>query len=284
MRPATRTTAAAIIRRATSGETRAMAESNPQRPGIPSRRTERRALVGALALSLLGPLLVSTAQASSAPPDPVGRRAVVLGRSIESRPIIAIETGDLDAKRRALVVGCIHGDEPAGIAVAELLARLPPPQELALWIIPVLNPDGVTAGTRGNADRVDLNRNFPWRWRPLSGTYYSGPHPLSEPESRIAYRLVKRLKPNVSIWFHQHLDVVDASGGKIAVEQRFAKLTGLPLVRLAREPGSVIGWTNHEDPAGTAFVVELPAGQLRAGTAARYARAVIAVAQSAGDD
>jgi len=216
--------------------------------------------------------------------DPGGRRIVMLGRSVDGRPIIAVETGDLDAGRRALIVGCIHGNETAGIAIADRLAQGAPPAELDLWIIPDLNPDGVAAGTRGNADRVDLNRNFPWRWRPLTGLYYSGPHALSEPESRIAYRLVKRIEPGISIWFHQHLDVVDESGGAIAVERRFARLTGMRLARLAREPGSVVGWTNHQDAAGTAFVVELPAGKLNPTAVSRYVRAVIALAAPPGSN
>src|SRR5437868_8197147 len=135
----------------------------------------------------------------------------LLGRSVDGRAIRAIEVGDPNGTR-VLVVGCIHGNEPAGIAVTQRLARMTP-AGVDLWIVPVLNPDGRAANTRGNAHGVDLNRNFPLRWRPLSGVYASGPKPLSEPEARIAYKLILRLRPQISIWFHQHLDMIWASGG-----------------------------------------------------------------------
>ena len=237
-------------------------------------------LRGPLALALLATTLGTAANGAAHAADPTGRRTVTLGRSLQGRPITAIETGDLDSPNRTLVVGCIHGNESAGIAVAMRLARAAPPREVDLWIVPDLNPDGVTAGTRGNGHGIDLNRNFPWRWRPLSGLFDSGPHPLSEPESRIAYRLISRLHPRISVWFHQHLDVVDESGGSIAVERRFAALTGLRLERLTREPGSAVGWENHRFRRGTAFVVELPPGTLDRSAAARYARAVLTVSRA----
>jgi len=99
--------------------------------------------------------------------DPLVRRTMVLGYSVRHRLIIAIQLGDPDSPRRALVVGCIHGSEPAGIAIATALARGSPPAQADLWIVPDLNPDGVAVGTRQNAHGVDLNRNFPVRWRPL---------------------------------------------------------------------------------------------------------------------
>jgi protein MpaA len=206
-----------------------------------------------------------------------GARHFLLGRSVDGRPIVAYEVGDTDSQVRELVVGCIHGDECAGVAIAHQLERASP-QGVDLWVVPVLNPDGAARDTRGNAHGVDLNRNFPWRWRPLSGLFYSGPRPLSEPESRIAYRLLRRLRPQVSIWFHQHMNLVDESGGNAAVERRFAALVGLPTARLSREPGSVVGWENHAFPGTTAFVVELPAGRLRPAAAERYADAVLEVA------
>jgi protein MpaA len=158
----------------------------------------------------------------------------LLGRSVQGRPIVAYEVGD-PAGIPVLVVGCIHGNEPAGIAVARYLLHNPP-AGLDLWIVPVLNPDGRVHKTRGNAHGVDLNRNFPYRWRRLGGVYYSGRRPLSEVEARIAHSLILRTHPSVSVWFHQHLDLVWASGGNLRVERRFAEVSGLPYRHCHRSP------------------------------------------------
>jgi protein MpaA len=189
------------------------------------------------------------------------RHNVVLGYSVRRRPIVAYELGDPSSRRKAVIVGCIHGDEAAGVAVVRALARRTPIRGVDLWLVPTINPDGQAVDTRQNAHGVDLNRNFPWHWQPLGprGTQqYAGPHPLSEPESRIARALIARLRPQVTIWFHQPLGVVDESGGSLAVERRFARLARLPLRRLTRYPGSAASWQNHRIPHSTAFVVELP--------------------------
>ena len=209
-------------------------------------------------------------------PDPIGRRTVALGRSVDGRLINAVETGDLDSAQKVLVVGCIHGNEPAGIAIAQRLERTSP-RGIDVWVIRVLNPDGRAANTRQNARGVDLNRNFPWHWQRLEGVYDSGSRPLSEPESRIAYRLIVRLRPRLSIWFHQHLRVVDDSQGSVPLERRFAHLVGLPLLPLTDYPGSVTSWEDHHFRGATAFVVELPAGPLLSTQVSRYVRAVFAV-------
>jgi protein MpaA len=205
------------------------------------------------------------------------RSEVNLGRSVRGRPIRAIVLGDPSATSPVLVVGCIHGNETAGIAVADRLASGPPPRRSAIWIIPDLNPDGVAAGTRQNARHVDLNRNFPFGWRPLGhpgDQQYAGPRALSEPESRLARTLILRLRPRLTIWFHQPLAITDRSGGDARIEARFAALSRLPLTRLPRYPGSVATWENHQRWAGTAFVVELPPLRPTESAVARYADAV----------
>lgn len=180
-----------------------------------------------------------------------------------------------------LIVGCIHGSEPAGIAIARNLATASAPPRTALWIIPDLNPDGVAADTRQNADRVDLNRNFPWHWRPLGvpgDPQYSGPRPLSEPEATAAAHLILRVRPQITIWFHQPQALVDLSGGNPRVEREFAQLVGLPVRMLQRYPGSAVSWGNSQLPGTTAFVVELAPGPLSSTAVARYTNAALTLA------
>ena len=210
---------------------------------------------------------------------PAPARTVLLGRSWQGRPIRAIEVGN-PSGTRVLVVGCIHGNETAGIAIADALEHLSSPPDLDLWIVPDLNPDGVAAGSRQNAHGVDLNRNFPWRWRPMSGVYASGPRPLSEREARIAHALILRLHPHLTIWFHQHLDMVWASGGERRIEKVFARVSGLPYHPMPQLAGSAISWQNNTLHGTTAFAAELPAGQPTTSQVARYVRAVLAAART----
>ncbi|HEV2790785.1 MAG TPA: DUF2817 domain-containing protein [Solirubrobacterales bacterium] len=183
----------------------------------------------------------------------------VIGHSVQGRPIVSVRLGPPDAALKMLVVGDIHGNERAGMRIARLLIALGAPRDAELLVVPTINPDGVAARTRGNAHGVDLNRNFPFDWRPLSGGEYSGPRPLSEPESRAAHRLILREKPDVTIWFHQPFGLVDRPEGNPFAAHRFSQLIGLPLVDLpGRYPGSASRWQNHRLPHSTAFVAELP--------------------------
>ena len=208
--------------------------------------------------------------------SPVWRE--LIGRSVRGRPIYAYRLGQSGA-RPVLVVGCIDGDEPAGIAIVTALRRMQPPTGVDLWLVPTINPDGLAAGTTGNAHGVDLNRNFPYAWRHLGGSGHldSGPRPLSEPESRAIHRFLLRVKPRHAIWFHQPLGLVDDSQGSRRLERIFARLIRLPLRPLTDYPGSITNWENHRFPRSTAFVTELPQGPLGHPRALRYADAILAL-------
>jgi murein endopeptidase len=185
-------------------------------------------------------------------------RRELLGRSPDARPILAYRLGN-PAARRLLVVGTVHGNEPEGLKVVERLLRQPAPLRAELWVVPTLNPDGVARRTRGNAFGVDLNRDF--------GTF-------SQRETRIARRLVERIEPSLSVWFHQPQAVVRAYGPSVEVARRYARLARAPYRTLVWPPGSASRWQNGLGQRS--FVVELAPGRLRPRAAARHVRALLA--------
>ena len=209
-------------------------------------------------------------------------RRTTIGHSVRGRPIIAVETGNPSAAHHILVIAVIHGDETAGMAIVRALAAQPPPTSLDLWLVEELNPDGVATGTRLNARGVDLNRNFPYLWTPRYQPWdanYAGPSAASEPETRAAMELIERIRPEATIWYHsRQTPLVDESGGaSVALEQRYARLVGLPLVQLTRYAGSGIGWENSTLTGSTAFAVELAAGTPSSATVQRHMKAVLAL-------
>jgi protein MpaA len=168
-----------------------------------------------------------------------------------------------------LVVGCVHGNECAALPVVRALARAHAREDI--WLVGTANPDGTARDTRANANGVDLNRNFASGWR-RSTT--SGARPFSEPETRALRALVRRVRPRVTIWFHQPQGVVRAWGRSLGVARRYARLSGMRFRALRWPPGSASNWQNHLPGGGTSFVVELPAGPLSPAAVARHAAAV----------
>jgi hypothetical protein len=102
---------------------------------------------------------------------------ITIGHSAQGRPIRALRVGSPRARVKLLVIGSVHGNERAGEAVIERLRRARPPRGTSLWLVEQANPDGAAAGARPNAHGVDLNRNFPYRWREQDGVYESGSGP-----------------------------------------------------------------------------------------------------------
>jgi protein MpaA len=204
---------------------------------------------------------------------------VIIGHSVDHRPLVAHRVGDPTAAVRVLVVGDVHGDERAGERIVARLRRVRTPRGVRLYLVRTANPDGVAAGTRQDARGVDLNRNYPWDWRPGSrGTYYPGPRAASEPETRALMRLVRRVRPDLAIYYHQHLQiVVRAPAADRSLQRAYARRTGLALRSLAPLHGTAVAWENHVVRGGSAFVVELGPGRA---DAPRHASAVLALART----
>ena len=128
-------------------------------------------------------------------------------------------------------MGDIHGGWEANTyeLARELLAHFKAnpqdvPDDVSLWIIPTLNPDGLAADTRFNARGVDLNRNADTDldgcvgndWNPT--TYTSdgpqpgagGAYPFSEPEARAARDFLA--DAHVVVFYHSSAGAVFAGG------------------------------------------------------------------------
>lgn len=167
----------------------------------------------------------------------------ILGYSVWGRPIVCLQGGS--GSRRVLLCAAFHGSEWiterllqrfwAEFCRDEALRRC-----ARVWAVPCVNPDGaaisrgtVTAAERqwaeriaagqplrlwkANARGVDLNLNYPAGWEQAvkikglsapSPRNWPGPHPLSEPESRLMAALAQQVQPEVTVTLH-------AQGGEI---------------------------------------------------------------------
>lgn len=226
--------------------------------------------------------LASLALLALALPASASARTEEVGRSAQGRPITAVRVGNPAAPRKVLVVGAIHGNERAGVAVSRRLRHARPPRGTELWLIDDVNPDGAQANNRQNARGVDLNRNFSVGWRgggrPFD-TFYAGSEPFSEPESRAVRDLTLRIRPRVTVWYHQHMNLVTKhTGGDVRLEAIYARAARMRHRRLDPLPGLATSWQNRTVRGSTAFVVELPAGRLSSRSVRRHSRALLSVA------
>ena len=211
--------------------------------------------------------------------DSAGEAGERVGLSAEGRPIRALVGRSSAPGPTILAIGSIHGSEPAGIEVVDAIDGTAPSRG-RLVVVPNLNPDGLARDTRTNARGVDINRNFAAGWRPIGmpgDPEHSGARPFSEPESRVARELIRELRPDVTIWFHQQVEppLVRAWGASVPAARAYARLAGSPFEPLLWPPGSAPNWQNHELPGTSSFVVELPWGEVRQARVARHVRAVL---------
>ena len=169
-------------------------------------------------------------------------RAAISGWSVQNRPLMVRVYGHGDDV--VLLMAGIHGNEAAGVPILERLGReLTARPELLIGrtvvLFPQVNPDGVKANKRRNANGVDLNRNFPANNFDANNKGH-GEKPLSQPESRAVLKQIERFKPSRIVTFHQPLSCLDYDGqGAQAIAEAMGQHTDLPVKRLGGRPGSL---------------------------------------------
>ncbi|MGE0000257.1 MAG: DUF2817 domain-containing protein [Ilumatobacteraceae bacterium] len=222
---------------------------------------------------------------TTTPPTVVDEQFIetrLLGRSVEGRPIMAERRGT-EGGRVVLVIGVIHGNEDAGLAILDDLHRMEVPDDVDLWLVDSMNPDGVVNQDRHNANGVDLNRNFPLNWGPIGvkgDGEWSGPGPASEPETQAMMELISDIRPDITLWYHQDLYRIQPGRGRDGrIRARYAELTGLPIAGITggTYTGVAATWARHEIDPGVAFIVELGA-ELTDAEAEMHAEAVLTIA------
>lgn len=170
----------------------------------------------------------------------------IIGNSLEMRNIYALKISDNvqsdeDGEAEVLITGCHHAREWISVEVPLYFARhltenyatnshirdLVDRSEV--WIVPLLNPDGLEysihfyrywrKNMRDNGNRtygVDPNRNYDYMWgndnegsSPQSSSYvYRGPAPFSEPETQAVRDLFAERNFQVFISYHNYSQVI----------------------------------------------------------------------------
>ncbi|MEZ5250236.1 MAG: M14 family zinc carboxypeptidase [Ilumatobacteraceae bacterium] len=203
--------------------------------------------------------------------------------SVEGRPITV-----RDVERRVGVwcwwsASSTAAAEDDGVAIVDLLERLPVPDGVDLWLVRSMNPDGQAAQDRHNANQVDLNRSFPADWGPI-GVPGDSPSPVRRRRagqtSVSGLRRGAAARPDHLVPPRICTASIPEAGARRRSRARCAELTGLPLVSITG--GTYTGvaaatWARRTIEPGVAFIVEL-GGTLSAEEAAMHAQAVLTVA------
>ncbi|XP_021902411.1 carboxypeptidase SOL1 isoform X2 [Carica papaya] len=140
-------------------------------------------------------------------------RIYSIGKSVNGVPLWVIEISDKPGKEEAepafKFIGNVHGDEPVGRELLILLAnwicdnQMKDPlarliiQNVHLHILPSMNPDGFSIKRRGNANNIDLNRDFPDQFSPLNDD-----EDMRQPETRAIMNWLKEIHFTASASLH----------------------------------------------------------------------------------
>lgn len=155
-------------------------------------------------------------------------------------------------------LGTFHGDENEGEYailqfMEELAKKIPDGCRYNIYFLPCLNPDGKALQTRFNANKVDLNRNYPTanfktETQTLDYEKVKCGAPASEVETKFMMKLVEQYKPAIIISVHSDLHMVDYDGPARDLALMYSDNTGYKFVESVgyETPGSFGTWAGIE--------------------------------------
>lgn len=168
------------------------------------------------------------------------RTVFAIGSSVEGRGIYANRFGS--GGEKVIFVGGTHGDEPSSVYTLNSLVDYLEanydslPSNRTVVVVPNINPDGIAASRRTNANDVDLNRNFPANnWKKdvvMPGGALNkgggGSEPLSEPESAAIANYTLSQSPRLVLTYHAvgSLVIANESGNSRSLATTYGQHTG----------------------------------------------------------
>ncbi|ESW15573.1 hypothetical protein PHAVU_007G083600 [Phaseolus vulgaris] len=140
-------------------------------------------------------------------------RIYSIGNSVNGFPLLVIEIsdkpGEEESKPAFKYIGNVHGDEPVGRELLIFLANwlcdnyLKDPlvklivENVHLHLLPSMNPDGYSLRKRGNANNIDLNRDFPDQFVSINDDEDS-----RQPETRAIMNWLRDIRFTASATLH----------------------------------------------------------------------------------
>ncbi|MCQ2957662.1 MAG: DUF2817 domain-containing protein [Candidatus Gastranaerophilales bacterium] len=138
--------------------------------------------------------------------------------------------------KNILFLGVMHGEEPQGdFLITKFIIQIMNYNlefKNNLFFIPCLNPDGKSICSRGNANNVDLNRNFPTKNYEVTtfddGTT-SGASKSSELETKFLVNIIEKYKFDAILSIHAPFEIVNFDGDALDIANDISKITSYPV-------------------------------------------------------
>lgn len=154
-------------------------------------------------------------------------------KTLHNNIISLLEFAPEKPEKTVLIIGVFHGDEPEGeLLINEYLKNIEEKElKNRLLIIPCLNPDGKALNTRQNANKIDLNRNFPTKnWtKTEDAQYFGGEKANSEIETQFVVDVIENSQLDAILTLHTPYKIVNYDGPAKDLAEKISEITDYPV-------------------------------------------------------